>query len=111
MREKLIELLDALGIDDDWYTNGEIADHIIANGVTVQQWIPVSERLPKIYQPVLVKYLSYNDGSADPAYVAVAVLLDGNAWTWWEGALGDCDDEVKCTITHWMPLPQPPKEG
>ena len=71
----------------------------------------LTERLPKIYQPVLVKYLSYNDGSADPAYVAVAVLLDGNAWTWWEGALGDCDDEVKCTITHWMPLPQPPKEG
>lgn len=25
-----------------------LADHLIANGVTVQEWIPVSERLPEL---------------------------------------------------------------
>ena len=35
-REKLIELFDNFGVYNDWYTNGEIADHLIANGVTVQ---------------------------------------------------------------------------
>ena len=33
-REKLIELLDGK-TDDDWYTVGDIADHLIANGVTI----------------------------------------------------------------------------
>ena len=33
MREKLIELLDNFSVYDDWYTNGEIADHLIANDV------------------------------------------------------------------------------
>ena len=72
MREKLIELLrktryeyrryigmkdmdkrmaktdeEFLAVDDSIV--GEIpfcADHLIANGLTVQQWIPVTERLP-----------------------------------------------------------------
>lgn len=60
-REKLIELIE----ENDrrccgaicevcLYTKeGEVcqsamlADHLIANGVTVQQWIPVTERLPE----------------------------------------------------------------
>lgn len=34
-REKLIEILDKK-VRDDWYTNAEIADYLIANGVTVK---------------------------------------------------------------------------
>lgn len=32
---------------------GCLADHLIANGVTVQQWTPVTEKLPKPIDPVL----------------------------------------------------------
>jgi hypothetical protein len=39
-REKLIGLLDNFGIDDDWYTNTEIADDLLANGVTFASAVP-----------------------------------------------------------------------
>ena len=66
-REKLIELINKsmnecppnvgscrncpyfIGSGDDWCdTYAAIADHLIANGVTIQRWIPVTERLPEI---------------------------------------------------------------
>lgn len=74
------------------------------------RWTPVAERPPVIGQPVLVKYLSYIDETTDPAFVGVAVLLEDIGWYWWEGHVDDCSEEVKCTLTHWMPLPEPPKE-
>lgn len=54
-RGKLIELLSYFG--DGYVAENrhivcdtkicEIADHLIANGVTIQKWIPVTERLPQ----------------------------------------------------------------
>ena len=35
VRGKLVELLDRF-VYDDWYSNGDIAEKLIANGVTVQ---------------------------------------------------------------------------
>ena len=46
VREKLVEILDQL-VYDDWYSNGDIADKLIAHGVTVQEWISVDDRLPQ----------------------------------------------------------------
>ena len=60
MRERLIESLrecipqnvkvkfcgDTISVN---IAQGNIADHLIANGVTVQQWIPVTESLPIFY--------------------------------------------------------------
>ena len=37
VREKLIELLDRF-VYDEWYGNDDIADKLISNGVTVQEW-------------------------------------------------------------------------
>ena len=52
VREKLVELLDNAIIDsDDNYgfpNTKQVAEHLIANGVTVQEWIPITERLPEI---------------------------------------------------------------
>lgn len=45
VREKLVGLLDRF-VYDDWHSNGEIAEKLIANGVTVQEWISVKDRLP-----------------------------------------------------------------
>ena len=36
VREKLVELLDQF-VYDEWYGNGDIAEKLISNGVTVQE--------------------------------------------------------------------------
>ena len=43
--EKLVELLDKF-VYDDWYGNDYIAEKLIANGVTVQEWVSVEDGLP-----------------------------------------------------------------
>lgn len=70
------------------------------------RWIPVSERLP---------------GKTGHYIVFVELKCDGqriSAWTqvtWFFGEfILECPEDEKCfvaTVTHWMPLPQPPKEG
>ena len=74
------------------------------NSVTVQEWIPVKERLPELNTDVLVCDARYG-------YFGVWSLEkdeceDKPCWEddggWWK-SLGD--------VTHWMPLPEPPKEG
>lgn len=45
VREKLVGLLDRF-VYDDWYSNGEIAEKLISNGVTVQKcgyWISLTD--------------------------------------------------------------------
>ena len=42
VREKLVELLDII-IQPGQKTLGDIADHLIAHGVTVQEWISVED--------------------------------------------------------------------
>ena len=48
VREKLVELLDdmqrsGMGYFGNAIENKKIADHLIANGVTVQKWISVED--------------------------------------------------------------------
>ena len=80
-----------------------IADHLIAHGVTVQEWISVKDRLPEPFTSVLVYRQSF---VTLPPYIKVDQMTlwndDTQVWT----------DEVaswKNVTTHWMPLPQPPK--
>ena len=55
-REKLIELITdieneivrAYPYTTNTFRIEETADHLLANGVTIQKWIPVSERLPEL---------------------------------------------------------------
>lgn len=90
VREKLVELLDII-IQPGQKTLGYIADYLISNGVTVQEWISVDDRLPEDSANVLV---CHKNG-----------LVTTNAWlgaNWWF-------KNERNPITHWMPLPQPPK--
>ena len=110
-REKLIELIQAAkskiqydflfgNIDDaiDMKSDDEyIADHLIANGVTVQKWIPVSERLPEDNQDVLAYMQNSIESRIFPANYHKG---------WWE----DCIWNTRVlSVTHWMPLPEAPK--
>lgn len=120
IREKLVELLTdnlpRIGnlpkCDNPLqYTMDEIveriADHLIAHGITVQEWISVDDKYPPYNRDVLV----YRPN------MAMKILVDS-----YDGYYGDDDDEWyegwalygkdkhgNPAITHWAYLPQPPK--
>lgn len=56
VREKIVELIEQSGACFDCFPVGDyeqkqiekIADHLISNGVTVQEWVSVKDRLPEI---------------------------------------------------------------
>ena len=104
MREKLIELLMDMPFGCSTYEEEErhmedLADYLIANGVTVQQWIPVTERLPEEWEAVLVySWCGFCE-------TAVYLGVPGKWRVTWDHTM--MDDGI---VTHWMPLPQPPKE-
>lgn len=56
-------------------------------------WVSVKDRLPEKYEEVLVYSAKYG--------VQVDWIADNTDYLWWNyGEL----------VTHWMPLPEPPKE-
>ena len=93
VREKLIELLKQIK-----YVSVENASNIlINNGVTVQEWISVDERLPENFISVL-GYMT-DAGEFPPVRECYTV---GNAFFF--PALGDVHP-----VSHWCEMPQPPK--
>ena len=102
-REKLIDLLKEC-FDNGCYSFDEIADHLIANGVRLKEkqatsdeasnWIPVDERLPEEDIRVLVWV-----GENNQYFPNIDTdRLHEAMWVRWNEH-----------ITHWMPLPEPPK--
>lgn len=61
------------------------------------KWISVKERLPKVLESVLVVYAPTNEAKNDHRM---------ECWNWPETEVYE-----KKFITHWMPLPEPPKEN
>ena len=105
VREKLVELLtEFYGCDPMYYDVDvlAIADYLISNGVTVQEWISVDDRLPEYS----------NDGFADAVlvtdgFVQHMAYFVGGEWRFAES--GEIKEPMWYRITHWMPLPNPPK--
>lgn len=99
-REKLIALIREGNGGYDFASVERIADHLIDNGVTIQRWIPVEERLPEPFVSVLVHM---------PIEEPMPTVREGflsQAGEWYCG-LYRRDTGI---VTHWMPLPQPPIE-
>lgn len=65
------------------------------------RWIPVTERLPKTYEYVLL----YVPNEAPFENVRFGHLMENGLW-----ATGLYKWGAKNPVTHWMPLPEPPKE-
>ncbi len=115
MREKLIKLLSAAGLeaevmcikqtDCDKCPNAKngcqlvtISDYLVANGVTIQEWIPVSERLPEDWCPVLVMVRE----------VEMPLLGSYRENVWFHEKWNTTF--INGAVTHWMPMPPPPGE-
>ena len=120
VREKLVELIGSTG-----YGNGslvgnsfqkgfieKIATHLIANGVTVQEWIQVTERLPSKEE--------YTSKAEDGTEYYVRLLIayktdtveyeigyyDGYKW------MTEMPIRLIKDVVAWMPfpnMPEPPK--
>lgn len=73
------------------------ADHLIANGVTVQEWIPASEP-PKEPGEYIVAQKHWSDGHLE--------TKKGK----WNGVEWLVDGRESLRVAYWMPLPEPPKE-
>ena len=88
---------DALKEDLTRFYAGEVtARNLIDEQPTIGGWISVEERLPEEDKDVL----AYNG-----AYMIIAAYAT-NPTKYWYTITGS----VTRTITHWMPLPEPPKE-
>ena len=106
-KEKLVELLDRF-VYDDWYDNDDIAEKLISNGVTVQKWISVKDRLPdnKEYDWVLAQVVENNGFMHIPTVMEYRQSKND----WFEETYGWLSEHNGLfTVTHWMPLPEPPK--
>ena len=114
-REMLIELIGGTNYGkDNGSTIGrnfqsgfieKIADHLIANGVTFakdtdahSKWISVEERFPDEREVVMC----WHKAHVHPIFCKwdeSNLCWDNDCWTFGIGL-----------ITHWMPLPRPPRE-
>ena len=121
VRGKLVELLQ----DENnpvwrWFPNNmammKLADYLISNGVTVQEWISVDDRLPDKKGAFLVYVKTKNKWGGyikttwfTTCYEGVEDHMQGKKiWYDYDSDFGDY--EVR-NVTHWMPLPDPPKEN
>ena len=120
MREKLIELVKQgynKYFNPNWAVDffAMIADHLIANGVTVQKWIPVKDELPVLH----IDDYEEPDGSwmqveiSDFQWVFTATKYQTKAryesGPLFQGWVNERGSSVR-NVTHWMLLPEPPKE-
>ena len=109
VREKLVELIESARY---WGSNTseEIADTLLDNGVTVQEWISVKDRLPKrppdrvddqgrSWFTTGIECLVYDGKNVFAAHYCFM-----NKCFWYSDTLHPLKN-----ITHWMPIPQPPK--
>ena len=102
VREKLVEFVHNARMNALWHNAQKpdeyITDMLIENGVTVQEWISVDERLPENFISVL-GYMT-DAGEFPPVRECYTV---GNAFFF--PALGDVHP-----VSHWCEMPQQPAE-
>ena len=109
VREKLVEIIQNSvgGCARHWAE--VIADGLIEHGVTVQEWISVKDRLPdnKEHDWVLAQVVEDNGYMHIPKVMEYRQLRND----WFEETYGWLSEHNGLfSVTHWMPLPHPPKE-
>lgn len=113
VREKLLELIAKAKYicanDYSDHTEDEyIADTLLDNGVTVQEWISVKDRLPdnKEHDWVLAQVVE------DNGYMHIPKVMEyrQSRNDWFEETYGWLSEHNGLfSVTHWMPLPLAPE--
>ena len=90
VREKIVELIESARY---WGSNTseEIAENLIGHGVTAQEWVSVTERLPDWRDGKVLVFTKYG--------FSICERTVNNRWR----------GQHANWITHWAYLPQPPK--
>ena len=113
VREKLVELLKSVlpNFRNNMAYWGEkpiceFADCLLAHGVTVQEWISVEDRLPDScgFPCILCGENSFGQIHVFEGFTG---YMERGKFEW-RSNQKDVDIDL-WKITHWMPLPQPPK--
>ena len=110
VREKLVEMIESARY---WGSNTseEIAENLIANGVTVQEWVSVKERLPQENEPEgkvceQVQVLLIN-GAVSTGWCNRLTKM------WWHLGYGETKfvgyEYDNTPVIAWQPLAKPPK--
>ena len=98
VREKLVELIESARY---WGSNTseEIAENLIKNGVTVQEWVSVDDRLPESggYVVCIAKRNPFS------RFMPMVARIEKNGW------VNPITEQYLSEVTHWMPIHQPPK--
>ena len=135
VREKLVELLDDMQRSGTGYfgsaiENKKIADYLIAHGVTVHENVEISDELLKQLKnaPITIRkeepsielvqeWISVNDRVPEAGGYVVCIAkrnpfsrfmpmvarIRKNGW------VNPITEQYISEITHWMPIPEPPK--
>ncbi len=106
VREKLVELLrnakaamKSENLSCDIARNMFVVDFMMAHGVTVQEWISVKDRLPEAggYAVCIAKRNPFS------RFMPMVARIKKNGW------VNPITEQYISDVTHWMPIPQPPK--
>ena len=102
VRGKLVELLtNSQQLDVlDWATGWEeAANYLIAHGVTVQEWISVKDMMPEAggYVVCIAKRNPFS------RFMPMVARIEKNGW------VNPMTEQYISEVTHWMPMPHPPK--
>lgn len=91
----------------------------------MSDWISIKDKLPQQNTETLIVWVNrnpvnYQKDIKDKPFTGVAWYYNGK-WWWWSpdckdmldeyGVCPECYMDEAIEVTHWMPLPEPPKES
>ena len=103
VREKLVELLGRCAVEEsitiEPVAENRLVDFLANHGVTVQEWIPVDDRLPDSggYVVCIAKRNPFS------RFMPMVARIEKNGW------VNPITEQYISEVTHWMPIPQTPK--
>ena len=113
VREKLVELFYDNNMICDQKIEGLADDvmDIIAHSVTVQEWISVYDRLPEETGRYLVvkKRIAPDELGGNSTDIVILRFSVDDGFKMPTHIPDWINEKINEEVTHWMPLPEPPK--
>ena len=118
VREKLVELLQnakaamkSENLSCDIARNMFVVDFMMANGVTVQEWISVDDRLPDETGRYLAvkKRIAPDELGGNRTDIVILRFFVDDGFRMPTHIPDWINGEINEEVTHWMPIPELPK--